>query len=58
MDLERANHLDCPMRNLRLLIYSYDPDGRACGHDAGVMDAPYIYMVAPYIGFFNRSTCV
>lgn len=40
------------------LSYAYDPDGRACGHDAGVMDAPYIYMVAPYVGFFNRSTCV
>ncbi|CAD8147663.1 unnamed protein product [Paramecium octaurelia] len=40
------------------LSYAYDPNGRACGHDDGVFNAPYIYLVAPLVGYLNRSVCV
>lgn len=45
------------MRNMILMI-SYDPDGRACGHDEGVYEYPYIYLVSPLFDFLNRSVCV
>lgn len=46
------------MRIKYSLYISYDPNGRACGHDNGVLNYPYIYIVAPLVGYLNRSVCV